>query len=422
MKQIKPRSSIDATVRIPGSKSITHRALIAAGLADGESSLRDPLACEDTSYTVNALRELGVEITIDGENASVSGTGGKFQTAVGIRDIFLGNSGTSYRLLLSTFALARGDFILTGTPRMRERPLTGLVRALNKLGVEASCIERDGFPPVFLRGRGTLAGGKVEIKGNQSSQYVSSLLLAGPYAQKDIEIVIMGGLVSRPYVDLTIDVMKGFGIQVDRDGDRYFRIPSGRRYEACQFTIEGDVSSASYFWAAAAVTGGTIVTENIHPHITHQGDIVFLDLLQEMGCLVERGTDQVVVQGKALSGIEADLGAMPDMVPTLAAIALFAEGKTSIRNVSHLRYKESDRLRSVALEWNRLGGRVEELADGLIIHGGSPLSGAIVDPHDDHRLAMSLSVVGLKIPGITVREEGCVQKSFPQFWELWERI
>ena len=421
MKQVEPRSAIDATVRIPGSKSVTHRALIAAALAEGESLLRELLACEDTLYTINALQQLGVQISIDGENANVSGTGGKFRPAGDMKDIYLGNSGTSYRLLLSTVALANGDYILTCTSRMQDRPVGELVKALKELGVEASCITRDEFPPVFLRARG-IPGGKVEIEGNKSSQYVSSLLLAGPYAEKDIEIVITDRLVSQPYVEVTIEVMKMFGVEVDRDGDRYFKIPSGQRYEACQFTVEGDVSSASYFWAAAAVTGGSIATENIHPHVTRQGDIAFLDLLEEMGCGVERGTDKVVVNGGALSGIVVDMGTMPDMVPTLAAIALFAKGKTAIRNVPHLRHKESDRLRSIALEWGRLGGQIEELPDGLIVHGGSSLSGRIVDPHDDHRMAMSLAVVGLRVPGIKVREERCVEKSFPQFWELWGKI
>jgi len=421
MKEIKPRSHIDARVRIPGSKSVTHRALIAAGLANGESLLEELLSCEDTLYTIDGLRQLGIKISNYRNKVKVLGTGGQFRPASGTKDIYLGNAGTSYRLLLSTVALARGDFILTGTSRMQERPIGELVRALNKLGVEASYIGQDGFPPVFIKAKG-IQGGKVEIEGNISSQYVSSLLLAGPYAEKDVEIKITGRLVSRPYVDITLDVMKKFGIQVNREGYRYFKIPSGQGYRPCRFIIEGDVSSASYFWAAAAVTEGTVATENIHPHITRQGDIGFLSILEEMGCRVERRRDQVIVHGGVLSGIEADMSEMPDMVPTLAAIALFARGKTAIRNVPHLRHKESDRLKSIALEWDRLGGRVKELPDGLIIHGGSALSGTVVNPHNDHRLAMGLAVVGLKVQGIKVKQESCVDKSFPEFWELWDRI
>ncbi|MGD8228299.1 MAG: 3-phosphoshikimate 1-carboxyvinyltransferase [Desulfobacteraceae bacterium] len=418
MKELQTRSSIDATVRIPGSKSITHRALITASLASGESDLEAFLASEDTLYTVKGLQELGVEISTDGDHAKVQGTGGDFPSAGSGREIFLGNSGTSYRLLLSTIALARGEYMVTGTPRMHDRPIGDLVRALSELGVEASCSQREDFPPVSVKAKG-IRGGKVEIAGDKSSQYVSSLLLVAPYAEEDVEVEVTGGLVSQPYVDVTLDVMKTFGISVERDGYRYFKVYSGQRYGPRKFKIGGDISTASYFWAAAAVTGGTIRTANIHPHTTKQGDIGLLDIMEEMGCRIEKRAESVVVQGRALSGTEVDMGSMPDMVPTLAAMALFASGRTRIRNVSHLRLKESDRLRAIATEWRRLGGRIEELADGLVIHGGGPLSGTVVDSHNDHRIAMSLAVVGLRIPGLSIRGEGCVNKSFPGFWEMW---
>jgi 3-phosphoshikimate 1-carboxyvinyltransferase len=421
MRKIKPRSSLNATVSIPGSKSITHRALIAAGLAEGESVLKEFLACEDTLYTVNSLRELGVRISINEQESRITGTGGTFPPVSGRKEIFLGNSGTSYRLLLSTVALARGEFVLTGSHRMRERPIGGLVTALNQLGVEASYIEHKGYPPVFIHTKG-IPGGKATILGGQSSQFVSSLLLSGPYAEREIEIEVKGDLISRPYVDLTLDIMERFGVSVIREGYSYFKIPNGQRYMSRQFTIEGDISSASYLWAAAAVTGGIVTTENVYPLATKQGDIGLLHILEEMGCRVERRIDRVVVQGGGLSGIDVDMGAMPDMVPTLAAIALFAKGRTAIRNVSHLRHKESNRLRAIASEWSRLGGRVNELNDGILIHGGERLSGTVVDPHDDHRLAMSLAVVGLRLAGVRIRNEVCVNKSFPRFWELWDRL
>jgi len=421
LKKIQPRQSIDASIRIPGSKSITHRALIAASLANGESLLKGFLTSKDTLYTVNALRQLGVKISIEGENITISGSGGKFLPAVDRKEIFLGNSGTSYRLLLSTVALARGEYILYGAPRMYERPIGDLVKALKKLGVEVTYIEKDNFPPLFIRAKG-IYGGKVQMTVNKSSQYVSSLLLAGPYAKKDLEIKITGRLVSRPYVDITLDVMEKFGVHVDRDRYNYFNVPAGYGYLPSQFSIEGDVSAASYFWAAAAVTGGIAITKNIRPYTTKQGDIAFLDVLEEMGCRIERENDWVSVHGGALSGVEVDMGAMPDMVPTLAAIALFAEGKTAIQNVSHLRYKESDRLKAIAVELSRMGSRVKELGDGLIIYGGRRLSGATMESHNDHRLAMSLAVVGLKVPGITIKDENCVNKSFPQFWELWNKL
>ncbi len=421
MKEIRPLSHLHVTTRIPGSKSITHRAIIAASLANGESLLQNFLECEDTLYTAGTLRELGIHISIEGENLRIGGTGGRFHPASIKKELYLGNSGTSFRLLLSAVALGRGEFTLTGTPRMLTRPIGALVTALNKLGVEASCIKENSCPPVLVKADG-IRGGKVQIAGDQSSQFVSSLLLSGPYAENDIEIEVIGELVSRPYVDITLDVMEQFGVKVARDGYSYFRIPSGQGYRACKVNIQGDASSASYFWAAAGVTGGTVATENIAPYATRQGDIRFLEILEKMGCRIEKRSDSVVVHGGKLSGIETDMSSMPDMVPSLAAIALFSNGKTSIRNVHHLRLKESDRLHAIALEWNRLGGRVDEIEDGLIIHGGEKLSGTVVDPHDDHRIAMSLAIVGLKVPGVKIKDEGCVNKSFPQFWELWDRL
>jgi 3-phosphoshikimate 1-carboxyvinyltransferase len=421
MKEIEPKSSVHGCVRIPGSKSITHRALIAAALARGESLLCNPLSCEDTGYTINGLRELGIKVFADGNHVKVCGEAGQFPVVSGRRQIYLGNAGTSYRLLLSTAALARGNYILTGNSRMRERPVGELVEALNQVGADTLCIVQKGFPPVLVRSRG-IQGGEVKFKGSKSSQYVSSLLMAGPYAEKDIEIEITGELVSKPYLDLTLDVMKTFGAEVEREGYRYFRIRSGHLYQACRFSVEGDVSSASYFWAAAAITRGSISTENIHPYTTGQGDIGFLNLLEAMGCRVERGTDRVTVYGGILSGIEAEMSSMPDMVPTLAAVALFAKGKTIIRNVPHLRHKESDRLKSIAIGWTLLGASVDELPDGLIIHGGDLLAGKALDPFGDHRIAMSLAVIGLMVPGLKIMNETCVNKSFPQFWDVWDRI
>ena len=421
MKETNPRSELNATVRIPGSKSITHRAIIAASLADGRSVLKDFLKCEDTLHTINALREIGVKISIEDNRLNVEGTGGKFRPGSLRKELYLVNSGTSLRLLLSVLALCRGEFLMTGTRRMLSRPVGPLVSALNGLGVDVSSVKDNGCPPVFIRANG-IHGGKVKIEGKESSQFISSLLLSGPYADTDIEIEVKGKLVSKPYVDITINVMKEFGILVERDNYYSFKIPSGRKYRPKEFAIQGDASSASYFWAAAAVTGGTITTENIYPYATRQGDIMFLEILKRMGCSIEKGSEHVAVQGGPLSGIEADMSDLPDMVPTLAAVALFARGKTVIRNVPHLRHKESDRLHAVVLEWSRIGGRVEELPDGLVIHGGRPLSPAVVDPHDDHRLAMALAVVGLKVPVIRIKDENCVNKSFPRFWKLWDRL
>ena len=421
MKEIESKSNINATVRIPGSKSVTHRSLITAALADGESLLDCFLACADTLYTLKALKEMGSEMNQDGETVRVKGTGGQLNEASSRKEIYLGNSGTSYRLLLSIAALARGEHLFTGSERMKERPIKDLVQALDQLGVETTYTEKEGFPPVLIKASG-IRGGKALIPGDKSSQYLSSLLLSGPYAEKGVEIEVVGELVSRSYVDVTLDVMNDFGVPVDRDDYRYFKVPAGESYIARNYTIDGDVSSASYFWGAAAITKGRVITENIHPEKTRQGDIALLEVLEKMGCNVIREPDRVILEGRELSGIDVDMSNMPDMVPTLATVALFAQGTTFIRNVAHLRIKESDRLSVVGQELGRIGGLVMEKEDGLIIQGQEKLSGAIINPHDDHRIAMSLAMAGLAVPGIIIEDEGCVSKSFPGFWDVLESL
>lgn len=421
MKEINTISHMNAKVIIPGSKSISHRAVIAASLADGASSIKNFLLCEDTCFTIGFLRQFGVQISVEKDSLTVNGLGGRMIAESNRREFFLGNSGTSLRFLLSMVCLSQGEFILTGNSRMSKRPIGDLVSGLNQLGVQASCIKKDGFPPVLVKANG-INGGKAKIKGDKSSQFVSSLLLSAPYAKSNVEIEVLGSLVSRQYVDITLDVMKKFGIIIFPDQYRYFEVSVSKRYLPCQFKVEGDVSSASYFWAAAALTGGTVLTSNINPDKTLQGDIVFLDILEEMGCRVERKRNQVEVEGVQLSGIEIDMGRNPDLVPTLSIVALFSRGKTAIRNVAHLRHKESDRLHSITLELKKLGADVEELVDGLVIQGGKKLSGTALDCHGDHRIAMSLALVGLKTPGVKIMGERAVNKSFPSFWELWDEL
>lgn len=407
-------------VTIPGSKSITHRALIAGGLAAGKTILRNDLKCEDTLHTAHVLAAIGVRMLRNGNNLIMEGIGERAWGQPWEKALYLGNSGTSFRLLLPVLALAKGTFLMTGTPRMQERPMGPLVDALCHLGAAVSCVNHNGRPPIRIASNGIL-GGAVALSGDASSQFLSALLLSGPYAEKDVEITVKGDLVSKPYVDITIDVMAAFGVRVEREGSARFSVSAGQRYEPRDYTVQGDASSASYFWAAAAITGGTVTTRNIHPG-GRQGDIRLLEVLEAMGCTVIKESDRVTVTGSPLKGLNVDMGAMPDMVPTLAAVALFAEGKTTIRNVGHLRFKESDRLSAVTQEWRKLGGRVEESEDSLVVHGGEKLFGAEVDPHDDHRLAMSLAVVGLKVPGVRIQNPACVSKSFPQFWDLWKGL
>ncbi|MFZ0448150.1 MAG: 3-phosphoshikimate 1-carboxyvinyltransferase [Desulfatiglandaceae bacterium] len=421
MKEVRTRSDIMATVRIPGSKSMTHRALICAALAAGESRLRDVLFCEDTDYTLEALETLGAAMTLDGADLLVAGTGGRLKRARASENIFLGNAGTSMRLFLSVVSLGRGEFLLDGSPRMRERPVGELVKALNGLGADLSFPKDNGYPPVLVRARG-IRGGAVRISGRESSQYISSLLLAAPYAEEDTQIIVSGPISSSPYVYMTLQVMEAFGASVSRKGYEHFSVRSKVHYRPTVFVVEADASSASYFWAAAAVSGGSVTTENVDPFSSSQGDMGFLDILEKMGCGVRREPDGVTVQGAPLKGVEVDMLHMPDMVPTLAAVALFAKGGTVIRNVAHLRLKESDRLSAICLEWSRLGAHVKEMKDGLVIEGGHPLKGALLNPHDDHRLAMSMAVIGLGVPGMVIQGDDCVKKSFPNFWEMWDRL
>ena len=372
-------------------------------------------------YTASTLQNLGVDIELYNDVAVVNGNGGIFKPASRRQEINLGNSGTSYRLLLSVAALANGQYVFSGSERMKQRPIAYLVDALKCLGVDTVYMEKEGYPPVLINASG-IKGGRVKIPGDISSQYISSLLLSAPYAESELAIEIEGVPVSRPYIDLTLDVMSAFGVSVEHVNYQTFHVPKGQLYRAGEFVIDGDTSSASYFWGAAAVTGGRVKTENIHPFKTRQGDIGLLNILEEMGCKIESGDNFVAVSGRKLKGINADMGSIPDMVPTLAVLALFAEGKTVIYNVSHLRHKESDRIADTANELRRIGGRVDELEDDLIIYGGEKLTGAEIDPHNDHRLAMSFAMAGLRIPGIIIKDESCVSKSFPTFWDLWETL
>lgn len=408
---------IKAEFDIPGSKSLTHRALIMAALAEGESRLKHPLLCEDTELTMKALESFGARITPDSGDLIVEGTGGIL--AKEGREIDLKNSGTSMRLLTTVAALSPGTWTLTGSERMKERPLAPLLTALADLGVSAKALNGSGYPPVRVEGGG-IKGGLARISAAKSSQFLSSLLISSPYAENDVTIEVIDSVSSWPYVELTMMMMKAFGVEINRQGRERFEVKAGQRYRAGQLTIEGDCSSAAYFWAAAAATESYIVTRNVKP-FSLQPDSRFLDVLARMGCDVTLGGDWVAVEGGPLLGLEVDMNSMPDQVPTLAVLAALAEGRTRIYNVAHLRYKESDRLGDVATELAKIGAEVTVKEDGLEIVGQG-LTGAVIDPHGDHRLAMSFAVARLIEPGIEILDPDCVVKSFPNFWELFNKI
>ena len=422
MKEIVPREKITATVRVPGSKSITQRALIVAALADGESRLIGPLASEDTDYTAKALRAMGVEVRDQEADWSVNGCGGRIMAPKG--EIFLGNNGTATRFLTSVAALGQGVFTITGSKRMTERPIRPLLEALAGWGVAIRSLADTGCPPLEIRATG-IVGGKTLLPEGKSSQYLSSLLLVAPYAAHPAVLEVAGEILSKPYVHMTLAVMESFGIQVQANSDlNHFEIPVGK-YLPREYPIEGDASSASYFWAAAAVTGGRVTVANV-PECSLQGDAELVEILAKMGCRVEKSAAGITVIGpEELTGIEVDMDNCPDVVPTLAVVAARAQGRTVISNIAHLRIKECDRLHVMATELAKLGVVVDERPDSLIIDGqgrGAALRGAEIETHEDHRIAMSFAVAGLFVPGVVVLGEECVGKSFPNFWEKFTEL
>jgi 3-phosphoshikimate 1-carboxyvinyltransferase len=416
-KEILPVETIDAVITLPGSKSFSHRALIAAGLAAGPSTLKNLLRAEDTIYTAQALRQLGCTILWDQGICQVEGMGGNLN--VPDVPISLGDSGTSMRFLSAVAALGHGRYVLTGSARLCQRPIQDLLDALARLGVEAASEHHNGCPPVIVQARG-LAGGPTKVSGAISSQFLSAILLISPFAARDVEIEVVGDLVSRPYVDITLNVMEDFGIAYYRQGFRYFAVPAGQRYQTREYEVEGDASSASYFLGAAALTGGRVTLTNLNPQ-SCQGDIGFINVLEQMGCLVEPSPAGVVLRGRPLTATQINMAHMPDLVPTLAVVAAFAQGKTVITGVAHLRHKESDRLQAVVAELTKMGIAVQETKDGLIIQGGEP-RGAVIETYNDHRIAMSFALAGLKTPGVSIADPGCVAKSFPAFWDYFASL
>ncbi|MFZ2089553.1 MAG: 3-phosphoshikimate 1-carboxyvinyltransferase [Desulfobaccales bacterium] len=416
-RTIKVTDQVEATLTLPGSKSYTHRALIAAALAPGESILANALKAEDTELTTRALTMLGAGLDWQGRTVQVRGAGGRLLPASA--SIFLGNSGTSMRFLTAVAALGQGVYRLTGTPRLCERPMGELLTALKDLGVRAISEQGNDCPPVVVQGGG-FTGGHTSLSGAVSSQYLSALLLIGPLASRGVVIDITGELVSRPYVDITLSVLTAFGITYSREGYQFFELPGGQSYQPRHYDIEADASSASYFWAAAALTRGRVTITNLDLESV-QGDIDFLSVLARMGCHLTSAPEGLTVEGGPLRGIHMDMSAMPDLVPTLGVLAAFAEGETVVSGVAHLRHKESNRLAAVVTELRKMGITAEETPDGLCIVGGVP-QGAAIDTYDDHRIAMSFAVAGLKIPGVVVRDPGCVAKSFPDFWEYLEKL
>ena len=409
----------DCTVRVPGSKSITNRALLLAALADGESTLDGVLWSDDTRYMLAALRQLGIDVQGDDttERLVVRGCGGVWPSKSA--ELSVGNAGTAMRFLVAALCLGHGRFRIDGSARMRQRPIQDLLDALGQLG--AHCSAANGCPPVAIDADG-LPGGRARVAGNTSSQFLSAVLMAAPYAQRDVEIELVGELIAQPYVQLTQAIMQQFGVALDAYPDyRRVAVPNGQRYQPCAYIVEADASSAHYFLAAAALTNGTVCVEGVGRN-SIQGDIEFADVLREMGAEVNDDFVSITVRGRGrLQGVTVDMNRISDTAPTLAVLASFADSPTRICNVAHIRHQECDRIAAVATELRRLGGDVEEQADGWLIQPATLHAGE-VETYDDHRIAMSFALIGLRVPGIGIRDPECVGKTFPEFFARVEDL
>ncbi|MBL8794443.1 MAG: 3-phosphoshikimate 1-carboxyvinyltransferase [Planctomycetia bacterium] len=412
-----------ATVRVPGSKSITNRALVLAALfGRGQCRVAGALHSEDTEVMVDSLRKLGFRVTADWTAGvvEVARERGAARIPVKEADLFVANSGTSMRFLTALVAAGQGRYRLDGIARMRERPIDDLLTGLQQLGVHTRSELGNGCPPVIVEANG-LRGGSVVVKGDVSSQFLSALLLAAPAAEGDLEITVEGDLVSKPYIDMTVGMLHAWGLKCVAHAHDLYLIPGGQQGDLDYFAVEPDASAASYFLAAAAICQGRVVVPGLDVYRSWQGDVKFASLLAEMGCEVPKDKDHLLVRGQPLHGIDVDMNAISDTVMTLAAVACFAEGPTTIRNVAHIRHKETDRLTALANELRKVGADVVEFRDGLTITP-QPLHGAELDTYNDHRMAMSLALIGLKVPGIVIKNPGCVAKTYPNFWQDLERL
>lgn len=414
---------LNATVRVPGSKSLTNRALLISSLTNGTVKLKNALFSDDSRYFAKALQTLGFHVQLDEADHSmrVTGLGGKIPAQKA--DLFIGNAGTAARFLSAFLTLGNGEYILDGEPRMRERPIGDLMDALHLLGVKAEA--ENNCPPVQIFAKG-LPGGKTKVAGNVSSQFLSALLMVAPYAKSPVEIEVTTELNSKPYVDMTLAIMKDFGVKVQRNGYHSFVIPlSAFHAPSANYSIESDASAASYFFAAPAICGGIVKVENISRNSV-QGDIAFLDVLAQMGCKVEESDTSIIVHGSAsIAGVDVDMRDIPDTAQTLAAIAPFATSPTRIRGIASARVKETDRVSATCTELRRVGVQVDEHEDGMTIYPTfnrqpSNFKPAMIQTYNDHRMAMAFSLIGLRLDGVTIENPSCVSKTFPNFFEVLE--
>jgi 3-phosphoshikimate 1-carboxyvinyltransferase len=416
---------LNAIVRVPGSKSMTNRALLIAALAKGTTRLTNALFSDDSRYFAEALQALGFDVSFDPDchEMTVTGLGGRIPAPHA--ELFIGNAGTAARFLSAFLTLGNGEYVLDGDERMRERPIGDLVSALEKLGAKIEPLFTHHStvitPPVKVIASG-LPGGKTTVAGDISSQFLSALLMVAPYAKTPVEITVSTELNSKPYVDMTIAVMRDFGVDVSRNGYQSFQIPLTHYATRNTYSIESDASAASYFFAAPAILGGSVRVENISRN-SKQGDIAFLDVLRQMGCSIAESDNSLLVSRfSKLNGIDIDMRDIPDTAQTLAAIAPFASSPTRIRGIASARVKETDRVAATCAELARLGVKVKEHPDGMTIYPCEKFEPAIIQTYNDHRMAMAFSLIGLRVPSVTIENPGCVSKTFPNFFEVLETL
>ncbi len=417
-----PIARISGTVRLPGSKSISNRALLLASLASGTTRITNVLASDDTRYMIDALTALDIELECQDDVVTITGNDGPLCTDDRHLELYLGMAGTAYRPLTAALCLGRGTFTLTGNERMGERPIADLVEPLLALGARIRYLDKVGYPPLEVTGTG-LTGGTVTMSGAISSQYLTSLLMAAPLAQSPVIVKIHGEQVSKPYLDITLDLMARFGVHATHDDYRLFHVPNGRYQSPGEFLVEGDASNATYFLAAGAI-GGNVRVEGIGEH-SIQGDVAFIDVLREMGIDVTVGHDHVIVRRPALNrlnAIDLDLNHIPDAAMTAAILALFADGTSHIRNIGNWRVKETDRLKAMATELRKLGASVEEGPDFIAITPPAKLKPATIDTYGDHRMAMCFSLVALGGVPVTIRDPDCVAKTFPEYFDVFKTL
>ena len=414
------RKPVNATIEVPGSKSYTNRALLVAAMARGASTVTGALFSDDTHYMSSSLRKLGVEVDADEKRATfdVRGNGGNIP--VSSAQLYIGNSGTTSRSLVAYVSLGHGKFVIDGDEPMRHgRPISDLLDALTQIEVSARTQFDNGHLPVIVEADG-LKGGKTRLDVSKSSQFLTALLLIAPCAKNGMEIEVVGNR-EMPYIDITLAVMEAFGVQVINEGYKYFRIEGGQQYQPRVYHIEPDASNASYFFAAAALTGGCVTIQHLHLD-SIQGDVRFVQILEQMGCQVTVSDAGITVTGpRQLKGIDVDMKAISDTSLTLAAIAPFADSKVTIRNIEHTRWQETDRIHAMVTELRKLGIPVVEHQDGLEI-SPAPITPAAIDTYQDHRVAMAFSLIGLKARGIRINDPECVSKTFPNYFEVLEEL